>query len=93
MRANLLEPSQLCHVLGATDPASILDRNWPLIATHLVLTLPATGGLDSDQAPAAVQANFAAIAAALSVALVDVSSSFDAEAATETNLERINALW
>ncbi len=93
MRATLLQPSQLAHVLGATDPASVLDRNWPLIAAHLTLTLPLTASLDSDQAPAAVQANFAAVAAALGVTLVDVSTSYDAEVASETNLERINAHW
>ena len=93
MRSILLQPSQLAHVLGATDPASVLDRNWPLIAAHLAITLPLTGALDSDQAPAAVQANFAAIASAQGSTLVDVSTSYDAEAASESNLERINALW
>ena len=93
MRSVLLQPSQLSHVLGATDPATILDRNWSLIAVHFSLTLPATAALDSDQAPSAVQANFATIATARPLTLVDVDVSYDPEAATETNLERINAAW
>ncbi len=95
MVANWMAPSQLSQIYGACDPASLCDRNFGLIAARFNLSLPPTNvpAVDEDAAPGALQANFSVIASALGIALFDLSTAADPEAAAQTNFELINAAW
>ncbi len=94
MRTNWMTPSAMSQVLGACDPASLVDRNFALIAAHWGLSLPATNDFDDDtSAPGGVQANFSTVAQARSLTLYPVATSADPEAACQANFEIINSAW
>ncbi len=92
-RTNWMSPSLMSQVLGACDPETLVDRNFALISARFSLSLPATAPQDEDGAPAAVQGNFTAIAAALNLTLFPVAASRDPEVASQANFELINAHW
>ena len=93
MRSYWMTPSQMSQVLGSCDPASLVDRNFALIAAHWGLSLPATAADDDTTAPGAVEANFDAVAQARSLTLYPVATSADPEAASQANFEIINSAW
>ena len=94
MRTNWMLPSRMSQVLGACDPAPLVDRNFALIAAHWGLSLAATDDNDDDtSAPGGVQANFNVVAQARSLTLYPVAASVDPEAACQANFEIINAAW
>jgi hypothetical protein len=97
MVINWLSPSNLSNVLGACDPAPLVQRNFELIAAHLSIALPAVDGpgidLEADEAAAAVQANFDAIAAAMGLTFSPVAGAADPEVCAQSCFESINANW
>ena len=94
MRTTWMMPSQMSQVLGACDPATLVDRNFALIAAHWGLSLAVTNDFDDDtSAPGGVQANFDVVAQARGFTLYPVATSADPEAACQANFEIINAAW
>ena len=94
MRTNWMIPSQMSQVLGACDPASLVDRNFRLIGSRWGLSLAVTDDNDDDtSAPGDVQANFTVVAQARGLTLYPVATSADPEAACQANFEIINAAW
>ena len=94
MRSNWMIPSTMSQILGACDPASLLDRNFGLINQHWGLALAMTDDNDDDtSAPGGVQANFDAVAQKLGLQLYPVQTSSDPEATCQMNFEIINGAW
>ncbi len=93
MQIASMDPSNLRNVLGACDPASVVDHNIGLINTHLSLTIPLTAAADGSSIAAVLQTTFDSIAEALGVTFWPVATSRDPEVATQTNFEMINDLW
>jgi hypothetical protein len=88
-------PSDLSDILGAVAPGAIMERNFDLAAARWSITLPhaATDLATSDDAPAQITANFAALATAASITLEDVSASQEPRVTAEYNWQLLNAAW
>ncbi len=98
MVANWMMPSTMSNVLGACNPPPLVQRNFDLIAARFGVAIPnvvdgSDVDLDADDAEAACETNFNAIATALGINLFPLQNAADPEVCCQANFELINALW
>ena len=93
MQLNSMAPSGLRHILGACDPASLVDHNLHQINLRFGTSIQPTSAADSDTISTVLQAAFDGIASALNCTFYPVATSRDPEVATQANFEIVNAHW